>query len=167
MPVPAVDAKKLSTSSIVLGSRLVAADKGAAGVEHRGPAGPMPMMRERNETRDALMIGDRRIVPSIGNVFLRRQNLFVYFQVYGAGREADAGRPHLQTSLMLLKERKKIFESKPQTMEEWAKGERDVAAVSLSIPLRTIPQGKYVLQLHVRDVVSDTNLFRRIPLAVE
>ncbi len=163
LPVPQIDAKQMAISSVVLGSRLADTGAGAASVEHRGPIG----MRRLVEADDPLVIRDKRIVPSIGNVFLSRQNLFVYFQVYGAARNPGTGRPDLQTALLLLNDQKRVFESRPQAVQEWIQGDKRVAAVSLSLPLRSLARGRYVLQLHVRDVLSDTNLFQRVPLVIE
>ncbi|MBM3789369.1 MAG: VWA domain-containing protein, partial [Acidobacteria bacterium] len=163
LPVPSIDDRRFGISSVVLGSRLAETGDGSAGVEHRGPMA----MRGMVQGSDPLMIGGQKIVPSIGNVFLSRQNLYVYFHAYGSAQDPQSGRPQIETTLVLIKDQKKVFESKPHVVREWAAGEKGVAAVSLSVPLRSLRPGNYTLQIHVRDAVSDTNLFHRVPLAIE
>ena len=41
------------------------------------------------------------------------------------------------------------------------------ATVAISLPLKNLKKGTYTLQIHVRDVVSDTNLFRRVPIVIQ
>jgi len=119
LTVPALDLKKLDTSSIVLGSQLMSSRGDAgSGVAHQG------MMRRFQELGigyDPLVIGNRKIVPSIGNVFLNRQTVYVFFQVYGAAAEQQTDKPLIETDLMLLKDNTKILESQPELVQEWTK----------------------------------------------
>ncbi|MGA2263337.1 MAG: hypothetical protein ABSH28_18120, partial [Acidobacteriota bacterium] len=41
------------------------------------------------------------------------------------------------------------------------------ATVAISLPLKSLKKGTYTLQIHVRDTISDTNLFRRIPIVIQ
>ena len=113
--------------------------------------------------RDPLTFNGKKIVPSIGNVFLNRQTLYVYFQVYGAVEDTQKKKPSLETRLLLLHNKSKVFESEPQLVADWNKG---VATVAMAVPLRGLKRGSYMLQVHVRDDVSDTNLFRRVPVVI-
>jgi len=163
LSVPSLDAKALQTSSIVLGSRLVDANReNSAGVEHRGFGPPRRFDMERR-SRDPLTFNGKKIVPSIGNVFLNRQTLYVYFQVYGAVEDTQKKKPSLETRLLLLHNKSKVLESEPQLVADWNKG---VATVAMAVPLRGLKRGSYMLQVHVRDDVSDTNLFRRVPVVI-
>ncbi len=119
LSVPALDLKKLDTSSIVLGSQLMSARGDAgSGVAHQG------MMRRFQELGigyDPLVVGNRKIVPSIGNVFLNRQTVYVFFQVYGAAADPQSDRPSIQAYLMLLKDNVKILEAQPDLVQDWTK----------------------------------------------
>ena len=188
LAVPVLDAKSLQTSSIVVGSRLVDARENSAGVEHRtydgrgrfeggppggfsgrgpgfgpGPGGPPGMFGTERRTRDPLSYNGKKIVPSIGNVFLNRQTLYVYFQVYGAAEDSQKKKPSLETRLLFLHGKAKALESEAHLVEEWNRG---VATVAMAVPLRSLKKGSYTLQVHVRDNVSDTNTFRRLPIVV-
>jgi VWFA-related protein len=190
LAVPALDAKSLQTSSIVVGSRLLDAQENSAGVEHRtydgrgrfegppggypgrgpgmgpgmgpGPGGPPGMYGDRR-ARDPLAYNGKKIVPSIGNVFLNRQTLYVYFQVYGAAEDTQKKKPSLETRLLFLHNKTKALESEAHVVEEWSRG---VATVAMAVPLRSLKKGTYTLQVHVRDNVSDTNTYRRLPIVV-
>ncbi|HYK87770.1 MAG TPA: VWA domain-containing protein [Acidobacteriota bacterium] len=164
LEVPVMDGKKLQTSSIVLGSRLVDTAETSQGVQHSGFGERFRMLAIKS---DPLKIEDKRIVPSIGNIFLSRQTLYVYFQVYGAGEDPQTKKPSLETHLMFLKDKSKVLESQPYQVSDWAKDEKGVATVSMAIPLRSLKRGRYALQIHLRDEVNDANLFQRVPLVVD
>jgi VWFA-related protein len=187
--VPALDPKKLDTSSIVLGSQLTSArGEAGSGVAHQG------MMRRFQELGigyDPLVIGDKKIVPSIGNIFLNQQTVYVFFQVYGAEADQQTQKPAIETSLTLLKDDTLILESEPQFIQDWTKemvlpglegvmggraagsaailpgkDRKGEATVAISLPLKNLKKGTYTLQIHVRDTIGDVNLFRRVPIVI-
>jgi len=125
--VPALDLKKLDTSSIVLGNQLAnTRAEAGSGVAHQGM---MRRFQELGIAYDPLVVGDKRVVPSIGNVFLNRQTVYVYFQVYGAAADPQAQKPSIETYLMLLKDNTKIMESQADLVQEWTK-ERSIQALA-------------------------------------
>jgi VWFA-related protein len=164
LAVPQLDGKSLQTSSIVLGSRLVDSSSESQGVEHRGFRPPWQM---QDQAHDPLTIGSKRIVPSIGNVFLGRQTVYVYFQAYGVAEDPKTRKPQVETSLMLLQGNVKVRESEPQRVEEWGPGGKGSALIAMAVPLRGLKRGNYTLQIHLSDEVSDTNLFKRVPIVIE
>jgi len=163
LQVPPLDTKKLQISSVILGNRLVDAKENSQGVEHRGFG---ERFRGMEGGRDPLVIDNKKIVPSIGNVFVNRQTLYVYFQVYGAAEDPPTKKPHLETRLLFLRNKTKTLESQPHFVAEWTKESRGTAAVTMAVPLRGLKRGNYTLQIHLRDNVSDTNLFGRLPLVI-
>lgn len=210
LSVPAVDLKKLDTSSIILGNRLANArgDAASSGVAHQGS---MQRFQNMQVGYDPLVAGDKKIVPSIGNVFLNGQTVYVYFQVYGATPDPQSERPSLETYLLLFKDNTKMLESQPQLVRDWTKerstagfgggrggpgfggrgggdfggrggqgrpggpggggaaleDRKGEATVAISLPLKSLKKGTYTLQIHVRDTISDTNLFRRVPIVIQ
>jgi VWFA-related protein len=203
--VPALDLKKLATSSIILANQLANArgDTGT-GIAHQG------MMRRFQAMGigfDPLVSGNRRVVPSIGNVFLARQTVYVYFQVYGGTEDRQSQRPCIETDLILLKDNTKILETQPRYVQEWTRsrsgpffggrgggmggrggfgpggGEfgrmggppgmqepeerKGESTVAISLPLKNLKKGTYTLQVHVRDAISDQNLFQRVPIVIQ
>ncbi|HSW40436.1 MAG TPA: VWA domain-containing protein [Acidobacteriota bacterium] len=118
--VPAFDLKKLSLSSIVLGSRLAPVQgEDDSFVSRQGAMRKYQAMRAEY---DPLVIGNEKVVPSIGNVFYSRQSVLVYFHVYGAGEDSETMAPLIRTSLMLIRDNRKILETQPQYVEEWNRG---------------------------------------------
>jgi hypothetical protein len=162
LQVPAIEADTFETSSVVLGSRLVDPKESSDGVEHRGPA---RRFRRQMRRQDPLLIKGQKIIPSIGNVFLAQQTLYVYFEVYGAQKNDETNRPRLRTSLLLLRDNTKARSSEAHYVEEWTRG--GVSAVAMAMPLRGLEKGAYTLQIHLRDDVAGSNLFRRVPLVIE
>ena len=41
------------------------------------------------------------------------------------------------------------------------------STVAISLPLRNLKKGTYTLQVHVRDVIADLNLFHRVPIVIQ
>jgi hypothetical protein len=115
--VPKLEGKKLETSSIILGNRLVNA-RDTSGVLHQGS---MRRFQEAGRSYDPLVIEGKKIVPSIGNVFLNRQTVYVYFQAYGIAADEQTQKPLVETFLMLFKDSHKILETQPQIVQEWTK----------------------------------------------
>ena len=163
--VPAIESEQLQTSSIVLGNRLVQSEEHSEGVRHERFGGRR-RRGWRQETKDPFKIGDQRLVPSIGNVFANRQTVYVYFQVYGVAEGKDTRKPQVETYLMLLKSRTKVFEAEPYSATEWAEGSKGVVAVTMAVPLNGLRAGDYALQIHVRDRAADANLFQRVPVII-
>jgi VWFA-related protein len=221
--VPVLDLKKLAMSSIVLGNQLAnAVGDAGSGVTHQGN---MRRFQAMIPTYDPLVMGNRKVVPSIGSVFLARQTVYVYFQVYGAAEDKETQLPCIETDLMLIRDNTKILETKPQYVQRWTspmsgfrfgagrgnagmppmggpegpggpggrggpggmepsgrggfagmggmpglpgmeerKGESTVA---ITLPLKNLKRGTYILQVHVRDEIANTNLFQRVPIVIQ
>jgi VWFA-related protein len=118
LSVPVFDLKKLSTSSIVLGSQLASARGDAgSGVAHRGM---MRRFQEMGISYNPLVTGNTKVVPSIGNVFLAQQTVYVYFHVYGAAEDPETKKPCLETDLVLIKDNIKILETQPRYVQDWS-----------------------------------------------
>lgn len=211
--VPVFDLKKLAISSIVLANQLTDARGGSDSAVKR--QGTMRRFQQMAASYDPLVMGDRKIVPVIGNVFLPRQTVHVYFQVYGAAEDPVTNKPCIETDLMLIRDNAKILETKPQYVQEWTdiragfaammgrgrggappenggpgggmdfpgrgrmgpmggpmgiqdfglrKGESTVA---VSLPLKNLKPGTYMLQVHVRDTIADVNMFQRVPIVIQ
>jgi VWFA-related protein len=119
MEVPVLDLKKLTTSSIVLGNQLTnTRDTSGSGVSHQGATGKIQMAGFTGY--DPLVVGNRKVVPSIGNVFVAKQTVYVYFQVYGAAEDKESKKPCIETDLVLIRDNTKILETQPKYIQEWS-----------------------------------------------
>ena len=70
---------------------------------------------------DPLVTGGRKVVPSIGNVFVAGQTVYVYFQVYGSAEDKETQKPCIQADLVLLRDKTKILEVQPQYVQQWTR----------------------------------------------
>jgi VWFA-related protein len=121
--VPTLDLKGLSFSSIVLGNQLASTQQQSdPSVSHQGT---MRRFQEMIAGYDPLVLGGRKVVPSIGNVFLAGQTVYVYFQVYGAAEDRETQRPDIETDLMLIRNNTKIIETQPQYVQRWTRARND------------------------------------------
>jgi VWFA-related protein len=116
--VPKLDLKSLSISSIVLGNQLASASQSGSEVTHQGA---MRRFQEMVSGYDPLVLGGKKVVPSIGNVFLAGQTVYVYFQVYGAAEDKETQKPCIQADLMLIRDKTKILEAQPQYVQQWTR----------------------------------------------
>jgi hypothetical protein len=117
--VPAHDLKRLTASSIVLGGQLASARRGAESFVTR--QGAMRKFQAMGLDYDPLAMGNQKIVPSIGNVFVARQTVYVYFQVYGAAEDPETRKPCIEADLAMIRDNTKILETQPRYIEEWTK----------------------------------------------
>jgi hypothetical protein len=121
--VPTLDLKGLSFSSIVLGNQLASTQQQSdPSVSHQGT---MRRFQEMIAGYDPLVLGGRKVVPSIGNVFLAGQTVYVYFQVYGAAEDHETQKPDIETDLMLIRNNTKIIETQPQYVQRWTRARND------------------------------------------
>ena len=116
--VPSLDLKQLSLSSIVLGNQLVSTRRTDSTVSHQGT---MRRFQEMIAGYDPLVLGGRKVVPSIGNVFMAGQTVYVYFQVYGAAEDQESKKPSVEADLMLIRDNTKILEAQPQYVQQWTR----------------------------------------------
>jgi hypothetical protein len=72
-------------------------------------------------TYDPLVMGNKKVVPSIGNVFLPQQTVYVYFHVYGAAEDKEIQKPCIETDLVLIRNNTKILETQPKYVQDWLK----------------------------------------------
>jgi len=70
---------------------------------------------------DPLVLGNQKVVPSIGNVFVARQTVYVYFHVYGAAEDPETKKPCIQADLAIIRNNKRILETQPRYIQEWTR----------------------------------------------
>ncbi len=115
--VPVYGLDELAISSIVLGNQLAdARGESDSAVSHEGS---MRRFQRMLRSYDPLVMGNRKVIPSIGSVFLARQTVYVYFQVYGAVPDSETDKPCVETDLILIRDNQKILETQPQYIQEW------------------------------------------------
>jgi GWxTD domain-containing protein len=142
--VPKYEAGKLSTSSLVLASRL------------------------QNKTDEMqgniFVIGAHKVIPNIANTFQRGQDVGIYLQIYNAGIDETTLRPNVDVEYVLQKDGKEILKQD----EDWQglsdSGQRLVLARLL--PTTSLNEGEYKLSIRIRDRVSGQVLIPKTTFSV-
>ena len=130
--VPRYDEKKLSTSSLILTSKL----------------------RPTNE-RDIgqmFVIGNAKVIPNLGGTYKQGQEVGIYLQVYNAGIDQTTLRPAVDVSYVLTKGGKEIL----RQPEDWAglsdSGQR--LTLARLLPTSQLPLGEYEIKIEIKDRVG-------------
>jgi GWxTD domain-containing protein len=134
--VPRYDDKQLSTSTLVLASRL-----------HGLDGQPVVGM---------FTIGNYKVIPNVSGAFKRGQEVGIYAQIYNAGIDQTTLRPSVDVEYALVKGGKDVF----RQSEDW-KGLSDSGqrlTLARLLPTSELTPGEYELQIRIRDQVSGQQL---------
>ena len=130
--VPRYDDKKLSTSTMILATK----------------------MRSTNE-RDVgsmFVIGNAKVIPNLAGVYKQGQDVGVYLQVYNAGIDQTTLRPAVDVEYVLTKGGKEIF----RQPEDWNglsdSGQR--LTLARLLPTQGLALGEYEIKVLTKDRVG-------------
>jgi len=130
--VPRYDEKKLSTSSLVLASKLRSTDDRDIGGQ--------------------FVIGNAKVIPNLSGVFQRGQDVGIYLQIYNAGIDQTTLRPSVDVDYVISKGGKELLRQR----EDWNglsdSGQRLTIARLLSTT--SVPPGDYDLKVVIKDRVT-------------
>src|SRR5205807_8400448 len=134
--VPKYDSGKLSTSTLVLATKLEGlGDQPAVGM---------------------FTIGNVKVIPNVSGTFHRGTPVGVYMQIYNAGIDQTTLRPSVDVEYALMKDGKEVGK---QT-EDW-RGNSDAGqrlTLARLIDSSRLAPGDYSVEVRVRDRVSGQNL---------
>src|SRR5687768_708592 len=130
--VPRYDEKKLSTSSLVLASRLRSTTESDIGGQ--------------------FVIGNAKVVPNLAGEYKKGQEVGIYLQVYNAGIDQTTLRPAVDVEYVLSKDGKEIL----RQPEDWSglsdSGQR--LTLARLLPTDAMPLGDYEIKVVTRDRVG-------------
>lgn len=130
--VPKYADGKLSTSSMVLASKLRETTTGDTGA--------------------MFVIGSSKVVPNISGVYKQGQEVGVYLQVYNAGLDQTTLRPAVDVEYLLTKGGKEVL----RQAEDWSglsdSGQR--LTLARLLPTAGLPAGDYEIKVVTRDRVG-------------
>ena len=132
--VPRYDDKKLSTSSLILASRLRPTDETDIG--------------------GRFVIGGAKVIPSLDGIFKRGSDVGLYLQVYNAGIDQTTLRPAVEVEYVLTKGGKEILKQP----EDW-KGLSDSSqrlTLARLLPTTTLEPGDYEIKVVTKDRIHGT-----------
>lgn len=129
--VPRYDEKKLSTSSLVMASKLRSTTDKDIG--------------------QAFVIGNAKVIPNLSGIYKQGQEVGLYMQVYNAGIDQTTLRPAVDVTYILSKDGKELL----KTPEDWSglsdSGQR--LTLARILPTTAMPTGEYELKVIVKDRV--------------
>jgi GWxTD domain-containing protein len=130
--VPRYDEKKLSTSSLILASKL------------RGTT--------ETDIGGQFVIGNAKVIPNLRGVYKKGQDVGIYLQVYNAGIDQTTLRPAVDVEYVLTKDGKEVL----RQPEDWSglsdSGQR--LTLARLLPTDIMPLGDYELNIVIKDRVS-------------
>lgn len=134
--VPRYDAEKLSTSTLVLATRLYQTTERDIGGQ--------------------FIIGDKKVMPNVAGRYKKGQEVGIYMQVYNAGIDQTTLRPSADVEYVLLKGGKEVLKQ----AEDWNglsdSGQR--LTLARLLPTAQLPTGDYELKIRIKDRVSNQTL---------
>lgn len=130
--VPRYDDKKLSTSSMILATKLRSTnDRDIGGM---------------------FVIGNAKVLPNLSGEYRRGEDVGVYMQVYNAGIDQTTLRPAVDVTYILTRGGKTLISTK----EDWSglsdSGQR--LTLARIIPTSSLEIGDYTITIEVKDSVS-------------
>jgi GWxTD domain-containing protein len=134
--VPRYDAEKLSTSTLILASRLY--------------------QTTEKDIGGSFVIGDKKVVPNLSGVYKKGQEVGVYLQIYNAEIDQTTLRPATDVEYILLKDGKQVYAQK----ENW-EGLSDAGqrlTLARLIPTADLAVGNYELKIKLNDRVGNQQL---------
>lgn len=130
--VPKYDDVKLSTSSLMLASKMSATDSA--------------------DTGRMFVIGSTKVVPNLAGSYQRGQTVGVYLQIYNAGIDQTTLRPAVDVEYVLTQSGKEMLRQK----EDWSglsdSGQR--LTLARLLPTEGLSPGDYEIKVLTKDRVS-------------
>ena len=130
--VPRYDEKKLSTSSLVLTTKLRSTTERDIG--------------------QMFVIGGNKVIPNLAGVYHQGEPVGVYLQVYNAGIDQTTLRPAVDVEYVLSKGGKELMRQK----EDWSglsdSGQR--LTLARLLPTNNLPLGDYEIKVVTKDLVG-------------
>jgi VWFA-related protein len=160
VPDLAADSMTLKTSSIVWSSQR---EKLKAAV------GSAEQVTKKIATANPLITGEEKVVPNIGKVFRRGQNVYVDFDVYDAAPDPKNPNARDVAVKMSLFNQKgdKAFEVGPVKATQLVGTRPDAVPVQIQFPLKGLAPGHYICQLNVIDEVGRKFAFPRTNVVIQ
>ena len=107
-----------------------------------------------------------KLIPSITRVFRRDQQLYVFFEMYDPGHDANRDHTSVAASVSFFRGGRKAFESEPLRVTDGFSRDRRSVPVEFQLPLAALKPGRYICQLNVIDELGRKFAFRRAPMVL-
>jgi GWxTD domain-containing protein len=131
--VPKYDAAKLSTSTLILASKLRPTDPQDVGAR--------------------FVIGSAKVIPNVTGKFKQGQEVGIYLQAYNSGIDQTTLRPAVDVKYVLMKDGKEVYSQN----EDWSglsdSGQR--LTLARLLPTDRLPLGDYEVRVVIADKVGE------------
>jgi VWFA-related protein len=144
--------KRLPISSVVLGSQRVPLGGELYSVKNVAA-----------QTANPLVHDGQKLIPSVTRVFSRGRDMHVFLQAYERG--ADTTQP-LLAFVTFYRGDVKVFETRPIAVTDGIDPRSKAVPLRFSIPLETLPAGRYECQVTVLEPGGQKAAFWRAPVAI-
>jgi GWxTD domain-containing protein len=135
--VPRIDEDQLGHSSLILADLIQPIPTSQVGT---GP----------------FVIGGTKVRPSVKQQFTRDQNLGIYMQVYNLGIDPETKKPKADIQFAISRDGKPIL-NQPEDAAKLASASQQLT-LQKTMPLKSLPPGKYTVQIVVKDNVKNQTL---------
>ena len=108
----------------------------------------------------------QKLIPSITRVLSRKQNLYVYFEVYDPAEHPDTRKPQVVASVSFYRRGLKVFESDALQLSTLSANRQGTLPAQFQVPLGKLQPGRYTCQVNVIDEAAKKFEFLRAPLVV-
>lgn len=131
--VPKYDSEKLSTSTLILASRLY--------------------QTTEKDIGGSFVIGDKKVIPNLSGDYKKGQEIGVYLQVYNSGIDQTTLRPSVDVEYVLLKDGKEILKQ-PENWEGLSDSGQRLTLARL-LPTAQLTPGNYEIKIRIHDRVNN------------
>jgi VWFA-related protein len=145
--------QRLPTSSVVLSSQRVPMGDALYSVKQKVDA----------DAANPLIRDGQKLVPSVTRVFSKSRDLYVFLQAYE--RAATSTEP-LVAFVSFYRGDVKVLETSPVAVQDGLDAKSKAVPLRFSVPLGSVPPGRYDCQVTVLDPASQKAAFWRAPIAV-
>ena len=144
--------KRLPISSVVLGSQRVPMTDALFSARNAAVQNANPLVYE-----------GQKLMPSVTRVFSRSRDLFVYLQAYQ--RYTETMQP-LAAFVTFYRDGVKAFETQPLAVVDGMDARSRAIPLRFSIPLESLPAGRYDVQVTVLEPKGQRVAFWQAPIAI-
>lgn len=133
--VPKYEPDKLSTSTLILASKL--------------------RYTTEQDIGGMFIIGKEKVVPNLSGEFKRGQDVGIYMHIYNAGIDQTTLRPAVDVEYLILKDGKELFRQKEDWNDMNDYGQR--LTIAKLLPTTQLSAGDYELKIFIKDRVNTQN----------
>ena len=142
--VPRFQANKLSTSTLIIASKL--------------------RPTESEDIGGRFVIGNAKVIPNLTGRFKQGQDLGVYMQVYNSGIDQTTLRPAVDVDYVVLSNGKEVFRQR----EDWSGLSESSQRLTLArlLPTTQLAAGEYELKVIVKDRVGGSTIENKAKFSI-